>query len=142
MEIEIGTVSETQPLTFVRWYEEAKEAANWNFSFRGLSFNDEKECLTLFSPDNVATTFYVEHAPNAKFTDTTPEGVRVLRALGRFAGMNTKTDDGRLVTTTENIEIVYRTELLVGGPLTLNMTRTDKGRLWTILDTQSSEEEE
>ena len=123
MEIEMNTKKEE--VTFFKWYEAVKDLTTWEIDFTSLAYNDDKKCVTIFCEGNEATTFWMEHSSTSNFTDNTPEGIRVLRALGRHLGLEGK-------TTTDQIVELIRNELK-SHVLTLRMNKSEKGRLWSVL---------
>jgi len=75
---------ETQPLTFVKVYEEVpNDGDQFSMTPTTAKFNESRGCLTLIdSEKNQALTVYFEHAESARYTST-PDGIRLGRAVER-----------------------------------------------------------
>ena len=102
--------------TFVKVYEEVQEVGEtFTLTLSGCALNESEGRLTLFDNTNdeetTATTVYFNHHPNAKFTDSTPDGVRLGQAVARCVGPLTSNADlaqniqeRDLVLTVEGVE--------------------------------------
>jgi len=113
--------AERPELEFVKVYEEVvSDGDQYTMSLNSAVYNDEKNCLTVIDSDkNVALTVYFEQHPNAKY-QSTPEGVRLGRAIQRAIKM-TCNDGDELVRQIKERDMV------------LTVTHTgSKGRLWTV----------
>lgn len=113
--------AERPELEFVKVYEEvANDGDQFTFALNSAVYNEDKDCLTVIDSDkNQALTVYFTQHPDAKF-QSTPEGVRLGRAIQRAIKM-TVTDADELVAQIKSRDMV------------LTITHTgSKGRLWTV----------
>ena len=119
-----GLVStrEDEPLTFLKVYEEvANEGDTLTLTLTGATFNADRQCLTVIDDDKrQALTVYFDNHPDAQYA-TTPDGVRLGRAVERCLSEPISTYEGLADT------------IRAAQPLTLTITHTGvKGRLWTV----------
>ena len=75
------------PVEWVKWHTDLKEEGD-SFQIRAdtVTFKDEGSPVFYIvdNESNTGTSVFCAHHPNAKFTDHTPDGVRLARAAGRF----------------------------------------------------------
>ena len=72
--------------------------------------------------ENVGISVFAAHHPNAQFTDSTPHGVRLANAIGRFAKLEGSVSAEELATLLQEAENV-----------SVKVEKTDKGILWSIV---------
>lgn len=119
-----GLVStdEDAPLVFLRVYAEVAEPGDvMHVELTGATFNEDRQCLTVIDDTTRhALTVYFENHPDAQY-QTTPDGVRLGRAVERCLQVP--------VSSYEGLAETIRAE----APLRLTVTHTGpKGRLWTV----------
>lgn len=116
---------EQEPITWVKWHEDLKKEGD-SFVIRAdtVSFKDEGSPVfyVIDNESNTGTSVFCAHHPNAKFTDATPDGVRLANAAGRFLkieGSVEATDLAESLTSEKKIAV--------------KVEKTAKGRLWSIV---------
>ena len=122
------TENET-PTTWVKWHEELKEVGD-SFQIRAdaVSFKDTSAPVFYVieegKKENTGTSVFCAHHPQAKFTEATPDGVRLANAIGRHFKIT-----GKAVEATD-----LAAELAAAENVAVKVEKTEKGRLWSIVE--------
>lgn len=112
-----------KPVEWVRWYESVNNDEVFTITADRISFKDENNAFYIIDEENnVGTSVFAAHHPNAKFTDATPHGVRLANAIGRAFGIEGSVEASDLVDAV-NAE---------KKPVVVSVQKTDKGVLWTV----------
>ena len=115
------------PTTWIKWHEELKEIGD-SFQIRADSVSFKDTSAPVFyvveegKKENRGTSVFCAHHPDSKFTDSTPDGVRLANAIGRFfdlEGAVEATELASKLATAENVAV--------------QVDKTEKGRLWSIV---------
>lgn len=115
------------PTTWIKWHEELKEIGD-SFQIRAdsVSFKDTSAPVFYIVEEgkkgNTGTSVFCAHHPDSKFTDSTPDGVRLANAIGRhfkITGSVEATDLAAQLSEAENVAVLVE--------------KTEKGRLWSIV---------
>jgi len=115
------------PTTWLKWYEELKEVGD-SFQIRAdkVSFKDTTAPVFYVieegKKENKAISVFCEHHPSSKFTDSTPDGVRLANACGRFFEIEGSVEATDLAAQLSEAEKVA-----------IKVEKTAKGRLWSIV---------
>ncbi len=122
-----NTKQETEnenPIEWVRWYETTNKGEAFSITTHSISFKNEAQPVFYLIDEvqNIGTSVYAAHHPNAKFTDATPHGVRLANAIGRAFGIEGSIEASDLVDAV-NAE---------KKPVIVVVEKTDKGVLWTV----------
>ena len=131
MEFNIPTANNDESkIEWRTYYEDVKEVGG-KFSFQAekIIFNEEQNVIRLINEtENEGVSVFTQHHPEAKFKDSTPDGIRLVNALGRG-----------LEITGENIESDYLFKVAnENTPMTITCERTEKGRLWIVTKPKKS----
>lgn len=111
-----------KPVEWVKWYgEESFQITTDRISFKD---NDQPVFFLIDETENIGTSVFAAHHPNAKFTDSTPHGVRLARAIGRAF------DLGEVETTAQDLCDLMNDE--ESSPV-VKVEKTEKGILWTVI---------
>lgn len=116
--------TETQ---WVKWYDHVKNVGD-HFTIRAdkVIFKEENQPVFFVideaEEENVGISVFAAHHPNAQFTDSTPHGVRLANAIGRFAKLEGSVSAEELATLLQEAENV-----------SVKVEKTDKGILWSIV---------
>jgi hypothetical protein len=116
--------TETQ---WVKWYDHVKNVGD-HFTIRAdkVIFKEENQPVFFVIDEqeepNVGISVFAAHHPNAQFTDSTPHGVRLANAIGRFAKLEGSVSAEELATL-----------LQADGGNSVKVEKTDKGVLWSIV---------
>ena len=113
------------PIEWVRWYESTNNGEKFTIHTSSISFKDEGQPVfyLIDEAENIGTSVYAAHHPNAKFTDATPHGIRLANAIGRAFGIEGSVEASDLVEAV-NAE---------KKPVIVSVVKTEKGVLWTVL---------
>lgn len=112
------------PIEWVKWYEGVNAEGSFEIKVDKIVFKENEDQPVFYLIDEEtrrATSVFASHHPNAKFTDSTPHGVRLAQAIGRHFNI-----EGEI----EAEEIV---RLFNEAPATVRVEKTEKGILWTIV---------
>ena len=114
-----------QPIEWVKWYDGVKEKGDtFTMNVDRISFKDENQPVffVIDETNNQGTSVFAAHHPKATFTDATPHGVRLANAIGRCFDLSGSVDADALCAAVNDHE----------GEITLTVSKTDKGILWTV----------
>jgi len=112
-----------KPVEWVRWYESVNNDEVFTITADRISFKDENNAFYIIDEENnVGTSVFAAHHPNAKFTDATPHGIRLANAIGRCFDLEGD------ITAQELCEAMNNRE---ESPI-VKAEKTDKGILWTV----------
>lgn len=121
--IQTSSPADETPLTWITYYDDVKEVgASFSFTADKLLFNEEKNVVRLINEsERQGVSIYTAHHPESKFKDSTPDGIRLVNALGRS-----------LEITGDDIEADYLFKVAnENTPMLVKCERTEKGRLWS-----------
>jgi len=129
MEFEINPT--TQPeneVEWISWSSDVKEVGD-EFSITPTKVIFKENRFLLIDENNsVGTTVFATHHPNAKFTSSKPDGVRLANAIGRvFEVVGNVSAETLTLAINEAIENAPKKK-----PIVVKCSRTEKGRLWTV----------
>ena len=107
--------------TWVKWYANLDKEA-FTFTPTRIVFKEgDAPAFYLFNENkNEAVSVYCTHAPNSKYTNSTPDGVRLANAIGRTFKLKGSVEASTLVDSLNNT------------PCTIKVEKTEKGRLWQV----------
>ncbi len=107
--------------TWVKWYANLNKEA-FTFTPTKVVFKEgDAPAFYLFNENtNEAVSVYCTHSSNSKYTNSTPDGVRLANAIGRTFKLKGSVDANTLV------------EIMNANPTTVKVEKTDKGRLWSV----------
>tara|TARA_B100000424_G_C22923610_1_gene491354 strand:+ start:860 stop:1261 length:402 start_codon:yes stop_codon:yes gene_type:complete len=123
---EAKNVNET-PTTWIKWHEELKEIGD-SFQIRADSVSFKDTSAPVFyvveegKKKNKGTSVFCAHHPDSKFTDSTPDGVRLANAIGRFFNIEGSVSGSDLAS-----------EVAAAENVAVKVEKTEKGRLWSIV---------
>lgn len=115
---------EETPIEWVKWYEGVNAEGSFEIKVDKIVFKENEDQPVFYlinEKTRRASSVFASHHPNAKFTDSTPHGVRLAQAIGRHFNI-----EGEI----EAEEIV---RLFNEAPATVRVEKTEKGVLWTIV---------
>ena len=119
---EAKNVNET-PTTWIKWYDEVKEHGSFEISVSRATFKEGEDQSVFYLIDeenNQGISVFCNHHPNAKFTDSTPHGVRLANAIGRSVDLEGSVGGVELADVLTDLNGVVKVE------------KTEKGILWTV----------
>lgn len=113
------------PIEWVKWFEGMKEEGEFSIESSRLSFRegDQPVFFIINEEKNIGTSVFCSHHPNAKFTDSTPHGVRLANAIGRAFDLEGD------VSASELCDLMNDQEK---NP-TIKVEKTEKGVLWSVI---------
>jgi len=114
--------NEQNPTTWLKWYDGLDETNPFTYQPSKVVFKEAPNpVFFLFNEeDNTGVSLYCEHSPNAKFTDSTPDGIRFVNAVARAFKLKGDVDSDAIV------------DALNGSSATITCAKTEKGRLWSV----------
>tara|TARA_R110000751_G_scaffold282561_1_gene385747 strand:+ start:25 stop:423 length:399 start_codon:yes stop_codon:yes gene_type:complete len=121
--IQTSSLTENAPLEWISYYDSVKVVGeSFSFTAEKLLFNEDNNVIRCINESEAqGVSIYTAHHPEAKFKDSTPDGIRLINALGRF-----------LEVTGDDIESDYLFKVASENcPMIITCTRTEKGRLWS-----------
>ena len=116
--------TETQ---WVKWYDHVKNVGD-HFTIQAdkVIFKEENQPVFFViderEEENVGISVFAAHHPNAQFTDSTPHGVRLANAIGRFAKLEGSVTAQELATLLQESKNA-----------SVKVEKTEKGVLWSIV---------
>jgi len=116
-------IENANPTEWIKWFEEVKENGSFEIAVSSCTFKDETQPVfyVIDEESNKGISVFAAHHPNAKFTDSTPHGVRLANAIGRAIELEGNVSGEDLASALTDLEnAVVRVE------------KTDKGILWTV----------
>ena len=109
---------------WVKWYDSVKNVGD-TFTIQAdkviFKDNDQPVFFVIDETTNKGISVFAAHHPNAKYTDSTPHGVRLANAIGRAFNL---TGD---ISADELCEAIN-----VHPDALVKVSKTDKGVLWSI----------
>ena len=115
---------EENPIEWIKWFEPLNADGVFSMNADRVSFKEESQPVffVINESENVGTSVFCAHHPNAKFTDATPHGVRLANAIGRFFEITGSVDADQLVD-------LFNAH---AEPLEVRAEKTEKGILWSV----------
>jgi hypothetical protein len=109
---------------WVKWYDDVKKVGD-RFTIKAdkVIFKEESQPVffVIDEDSNKGISVFAAHHPNAKFTDSTPHGIRLANAIGRAFAITGEVSGEELAEyVTEHPDALLVVE------------KTDKGVLWSI----------
>lgn len=121
--IKTTSLADENPLEWISYYDSVKEVGkSFTFIAEKLLFNEDQNVIRCINESEAqGVSIYTAHHPESKFKDSTPDGIRLINALGRF-----------LEVTGDDIESDYLFKVANENcPMIITCSRTEKGRLWS-----------
>jgi len=116
--------NETQ---WVKWYDSVKVTGDiFTIPASKMVFkdNDQPVFFIFDEANNLGCSVFAAHHPNAKFTDSTPDGIRLANAIGRHFKLTGSINADDLCSAINNADNV-----------SIKVEKTEKGRLWSVVET-------
>ena len=121
MDFNIKQATEETEIEWQQWYE----GDSYTIDATRICFNEERACFYLINEtDNVGTSVYATNPENSKYPNATPHGVRLVNALCRTLTLSGELNDTTII---EGVDAHIKEH----GKLTISVSKTDKGVLWT-----------
>jgi hypothetical protein len=121
--IKTSSPADDTPLEWISYYDSVKAVGEaFEFTAEKLLFNEEKNVIRLINEtEGKGVSVFTAHHPDSKYKDSTPDGIRLVNALGRC-----------LEVTGDDIEADYLFKVAnENTPMIVKCERTEKGRLWS-----------
>ena len=114
---------EQNPVEWQKWYEGVNADGEYTIKADRISFKSEDQPVFFIvnETDNVGTSVFCAHHPNAQFTDATPHGIRLANAIGRAFALEGEVSAEDLCSAVNNASDVV-----------VSVKKTGKGILWTV----------
>lgn len=117
--------NENENVEWVSWSKDLKKVGDgfkMNLSKLVFKENDAPVFFVIDEDANVGISAYCTNHPDSKFQNATPHGIRLAGAISRHFELGSEVDSETLVETVNAAE-----------GLTLQIDKTEKGVLWTIV---------
>ena len=130
MKFNLKPANEEQSIEWVSWTDEIKKVGDgFKIQCSKLIFKAEPSPVffVIDEENNVGISAYCTNHPDSPFPNATPHGVRLVNALGRHFDFTGEVD------VAEILEAVSKDIHDHNDPFTVQIDKTEKGVLWSIV---------